>query len=110
MHEAIKREYEVMYELHVADANHFIKPFALLYGNNIQSDKSVSDNAHPYANCIAIAMECGTCNLREYLGGESSHILDLSAISRHMLDAVCTATSKGFVLLDIKLENFVRVI
>jgi len=26
-----------------------------------------------------------------------------------MLDAVCTATKKGFVLLDIKLENFVRV-
>jgi serine/threonine protein kinase len=110
MHESIRKEYAVMLELNIADPDHFIKPFALLYGNNIQSDKSASDNSNPYANCIAIAMECGTCNLREYIGVDNRLGLpELSAISRHMLDAVCTATKKGFVLLDIKLENFVRV-
>jgi serine/threonine protein kinase len=101
-----------MYELHVADPDHFIKPLAFLYGNQIHSNKTSSndDDAHAYADCVAIAMERGSCNLREYCGdGNMLGVLVLSDITRHMLDAVCVATRKGFVLLDIKLENFVRV-
>jgi len=112
MHESIKREYEVMYELHFADPDHFIKPLAFLYGNQIHSNKSSSDDddVNAYTDCVAIAMERGSCNLREYVGdGNILGFLELSVITRHMLDAVCAATRKGFVLLDTKLENFVRV-
>ena len=110
--ENLRKEFRIMHELYGAHPSHFIRPYTLLFGerNQIKPDKQTDLTVNEYFNCSAIAMERGRCNLRDYLSDPKvREMTNLLNIAKSLLEVVCKAIDMRFVMLDIKLENFVRV-